>query len=168
MHEYPVTVRIVEIAEETAEKRKAKVRRIDLVVGKDSGFIGESIQMYFDIVAEGTRCEGAKLVIEGVEPRLRCTQCGELFVRRLYSFACPSCGGEGEPTAIGKEFYIKSMELETEEDIAKTEEDIAKTEEDIAEAEEANTTGTEETDTAGRKEINTTDTKKADATGGDA
>ena len=154
MHEYPVTVRIVEIAEETAEKRKAKVRRIDLVVGKDSGFIGESIQMYFDIVAEGTRCEGAKLVIEGVEPRLRCTQCGELFARRLYSFACPSCGGEGEPTAIGKEFYIKSMELETEED--------------IAEAEEANTTGTEETDTAGRKEINTTDTKKADATGGDA
>lgn len=110
--------------------------------------------MYFDIVAEGTRCEGAKLFIEGVEPRLRCTQCGELFVRRLYSFACPSCGGEGEPTAIGKEFYIKSMELETEED--------------IAEAEEANTTGTEETDTAGRKEINTTDTKKADATGGDA
>lgn len=161
MHEYPVTVRIVEIAEETAEKRKAKVRRIDLVVGKDSGFIGESIQMYFDIVAEGTRCEGAKLFIEGVEPRLRCTQCGELFVRRLYSFACPSCGGEGEPTAIGKEFYIKSMELETEEDIAKTEEDIA-------EAEEANTTGTEETDTAGRKEINTTDTKKADATGGDS
>ncbi|MDD7381045.1 MAG: hydrogenase maturation nickel metallochaperone HypA, partial [Succiniclasticum sp.] len=113
MHEYPVTVRIVEIAEETAEKRKAKVRRIDLVVGKDSGFIGESIQMYFDIVAEGTRCEGAKLFIEGVEPRLRCTQCGELFARRLYSFACPSCGGEGEPTAIGKEFYIKSMELET-------------------------------------------------------
>ena len=154
MHEYPVTVRIVESAEETAEKRKAQVRRIDLVVGKDSGFIGESIQMYFDIVAEGTRCEGAKLFIEGVEPRLRCTQCGELFVRRLYSFACPSCGGEGEPTAIGKEFYIKSMELETEED--------------IAEAEEANTTGTEETDTAGRKEINTTDTKKADATGGDA
>ena len=153
MHEYPVTVRIVEIAEETAEKRKAKVRRIDLVVGKDSGFIGESIQMYFDIVAEGTRCEGAKLFIEGVEPRLRCTQCGELFVRRLYSFACPSCGGEGEPTAIGKEFYIKSMELETEEDIAKTEEDIAEA---------------EETDTAGRKEINTTDTKKADATGGDA
>ena len=111
MHEYPVTVRIVEIAEETAEKRKAKVRRIDLVVGKDSGFIGESIQMYFDIVAEGTRCEGAKLFIEGVEPRLRCTQCGELFVRRLYSFACPSCGGEGEPTAIGKEFYIKSKKL---------------------------------------------------------
>ena len=154
MHEYPVTVRIVEIAEETAEKRKAKVRRIDLVVGKDSGFIGESIQMYFDIVAEGTRCEGAKLVIEGVEPRLRCTQCGELFARRLYSFACPSCGGEGEPTAIGKEFYIKSMELETEED--------------IAEAEDANATGTEETDTAGRKEINTTDTKKTDATGEDA
>ena len=116
MHEYPVTVRIVEIAEETAKKRNAKVRRIDLVVGKDSGFIGESIQMYFDMVAEGTRCQGAKLCIEGVEPLLRCNLCGSLFARRLFSFACPSCGGDGEPTEIGKEFYIKSMELETEDE----------------------------------------------------
>ena len=72
MHEYPVTVQIVDIASETARKNKGRVRRIDLVVGEDSGFIGESIQMYFDVVAEGTLCEGAKLVIEGVKPQLRC------------------------------------------------------------------------------------------------
>ena len=66
MHEYPVTVQIVDIASETARKNKGRVRRIDLVVGEDSGFIGESIQMYFDVVAEGTLCEGAKLVIDSV------------------------------------------------------------------------------------------------------
>ena len=61
MLEYPVTVQIVVIASETAQQKRGKVRRIDLVVGEDSGFIGESIQMYFDVVAEGTLCEGAQL-----------------------------------------------------------------------------------------------------------
>lgn len=115
MHEYPVTLRIIEIAEETARKKNAaRVRRIDLVVGEDSGFIGESIQMYFDAAAEGTLCQGARLTVEGVKPRLRCHSCGRLFTRRLFSFTCPFCGGEGGPTEIGKEFYIKSMELETD------------------------------------------------------
>ena len=101
MHEYPVTVQIVDIASETARKNKGRVRRIDLVVGKDSGFIGESIQMYFDVVAEGTLCEGAKLVIEGVKPQLRCDHCGKLFERKRF-----------------KEFYVKSVELEVEDEPA--------------------------------------------------
>ena len=125
MHEYPVTVRIVEIASETAEKNRGRVRRIDLVVGEDSGFIGESIQMYFDAVAEGTPCEGATLVIEGVRPKLRCETCGKLFERKRYSFQCPYCGGDGEPTGIGKEFYVKSVELEIEDEFAKTEESVS-------------------------------------------
>lgn len=125
MHEYPVTVRIVEIASETAEKNRGRVRRIDLVVGEDSGFIGESIQMYFDAVAEGTPCEGATLVIEGVRPKLRCETCGRLFERKRYSFRCPHCGGDGEPTGIGKEFYVKSVELEIEDEFEKTEESVS-------------------------------------------
>ncbi len=112
MHEYPVTVQIVEIASETARKHHGRVRGIHLVVGKDSGFVGESIQMYFDVVAEGTLCEGALLTVEGIRPKLRCESCGTLFERRAFSFRCPACGGDGEPTEIGKEFYIKSVELE--------------------------------------------------------
>ncbi len=115
MHEYPVTVQIVDIASEAARKNNGRVRRIDLVVGEDSGFIGESVQMYFDVIAEGTLCEGAKLVIEGVAPQLRCDSCGKLFERKRFSFQCPFCGGDGSPTEIGKEFYVKSVELEVED-----------------------------------------------------
>ena len=115
MHEYPVTVQIVDIASETARKNNGRVRRIDLVVGEDSGFIGESIQMYFDVIAEGTLCEGAQLFIEGVKPQLRCEKCGKHFERKRFSFQCPYCGGDGEPTPIGKEFYVKSVELEVED-----------------------------------------------------
>ena len=116
MHEYPVTVQIVDIASETASKNNGRVRRIDLVVGEDSGFIGESIQMYFDVVAEGTLCEGAQLFIEDVKPQLRCDSCGKLFERKRFSFQCPFCGGDGSPTEIGKEFYVKSVELEIADD----------------------------------------------------
>lgn len=112
MHELPITEQIVKICTQTAAKYNATVKTIELVVGEDSGFIGESIQMYFDVIGKGTVCEGAKLHITGVKPKLKCFACGEYFDRKPFSFTCPFCGGEGGPTEIGKEFYIKSVELD--------------------------------------------------------
>ena len=63
MHEYPVTLEIIRLAEKTAEENHGRVRGIHLVIGEDSGFIGESIQMYFDVLAAGTLCEGAQVTI---------------------------------------------------------------------------------------------------------
>lgn len=113
MHEYPITEQIIKIAQEHAAKAGAsRVSTIDLVVGDYSGFVGDSIKMYFDIIAEGTSCEDAEIRIKHIKPKIRCTSCGELFERKLLSFTCPQCGGEGEPTEIGKEFYIDSIEVE--------------------------------------------------------
>lgn len=112
MHEYPITLQLIQIAEKHARQAGAeKVTAINLVVGDYSGYIGESIKMYFDVIAEGTMCEKASIHIEKVKPRLRCTACGKTFERKAdFSFTC-SCGGEGEPTEIGKEFYIKDIEV---------------------------------------------------------
>lgn len=114
MHEYPITKQIVKIAEERAKEQNASaVSEICLVVGEQSGFVGDSIQMYFDVISKGTLCEGAKIRFERVKAKLRCSKCGELFERtELFSFACPYCGGMGGPTEIGKEFYIDSIEIE--------------------------------------------------------
>ena len=102
MHEYPVTVQIVDIASETARKNKGRVRRIDLVVGEDSGFIGESIQMYFDVVAEGTLCEGAKLVIEGVKPQLRCDIAENCLSGNAFPFSVRFAVETGARRKLGK------------------------------------------------------------------
>lgn len=120
MHELPITEQIIELCTEAAEPYKARVREITLVVGEDSGFVGESIQMYFDVIGQGTVCEGAKLTIIGVKPKLKCASCGELFERKLFSFTCPHCGGEGGPTEYGKEFYIKDVELDIPEEAPET------------------------------------------------
>ncbi len=112
MHEYPITKRIIEIAGEHAAKNGAKeVKVIHLVVGDYSGYVASSIELYFDIIAQGSPCEKAKLNIERIVPKLKCNECGELFLRKPFSFECPNCKGEGGPTDIGKEFYIKSIEI---------------------------------------------------------
>ncbi len=112
MHEYPITQRIIEIADEYAAKNNAsEVKVINLVVGDYCGYVASSIELYFDLIAEGKLCEKAKLNIERVVPKLKCSSCGELFVRKPFSFECPNCKGEGSPTEIGQEFYIRSIEI---------------------------------------------------------
>lgn len=113
MHEYPITQQIVKICESYAkENHGKKVTQVNLVVGEYSGFIGESIQMYFTEISKGTLCEGASISIERIKPKLKCETCGTFFERQRFSFDCPKCPGQGVPTEIGKEFYIKDIEIE--------------------------------------------------------
>ncbi|NLL04999.1 MAG: hydrogenase maturation nickel metallochaperone HypA [Clostridiaceae bacterium] len=115
MHEYSITQQIVKIAEENAISNGAiKIERISLVVGELSGFIGESIQMYFDVLSKGTLAEGAIVDITYVKPQLKCSKCNSFFYRKRFSFECPQCGGMGLPTEIGKEFYVKDIDILTD------------------------------------------------------
>ena len=112
MHELPITKQIVKmVTEHGLAARASRIEKIRLVVGERSGYVGESIQMYFDIISEGTICEGAVLEIETVRPKLKCPACGTLFERKPMRFDCPACGIDGEPTEIGREFYIDSIEI---------------------------------------------------------
>ena len=113
MHEFPITQQIVKLAEETAKKSNAgKITRISLIMGELSGFVEESIRMYFEIIAKGTLAEDAKLEITYVESKMFCPNCKTYFKREKYSFDCPDCKMVGEPTKIGKEFYIEDIEVE--------------------------------------------------------
>ncbi len=113
MHEYPITEEIVRIAQKHCTKAKAKrVKTIRLVLGEYSGFVPESIHLYFDMIAQGTMCEDARIEIERIKAKIRCPHCDITYHRKPLSFACPQCGRDGEPTEIGKEFYIESIEVE--------------------------------------------------------
>ena len=112
MHEYGVTRQIISICESAAKKHNAsKIKKITLLVGEKSGFIGDSIALYFEVLSTGTLSQGAELIIETVKPMLRCSKCKKLFERKPYMFQCPFCNGEGEPSEIGKEFLVKNIEV---------------------------------------------------------
>ncbi|MDR1603261.1 MAG: hydrogenase maturation nickel metallochaperone HypA [Gracilibacteraceae bacterium] len=113
MHEYSVTQELINIACRKAREANARrVSRIRLVVGEQSGFAPESIQMYFALIAEGTPCADAALETVPVRALWRCPRCDIRYERRPLSFACPRCGLDGEPTAAGKEFYVDCVEVE--------------------------------------------------------
>ncbi len=112
MHELPITQHIIKLAEKHCRDNNGeKVLKVNLVIGDYSGYVGESVQMYFDVISEGTLCEGAICEIKHIEPKLKCNKCGQLFKKQLLTFDCPYCDGQGEPTSIGKEFYIDSIEI---------------------------------------------------------
>ena len=113
MHEYSLAQSIIHSVLEHAGG--AKVLKIEMVIGESSGILGESIRMYFDIFAENTLCEDAVIEIESIKPKLRCKTCGLFFERKPFSFDC-ACAGDGEPTDIGREFYVKSITVETSSD----------------------------------------------------
>ena len=112
MHEYSVTCEIIRIAECTARKNGAsKILKIGLAIGDYSGFIGESIQMYFDEISLGTLCEGAIISMKYIHPVLKCRECDKLFEAQPFSFICSDCGGVGQPTGVGNEFYVDYIEV---------------------------------------------------------
>ena len=113
MHELPITQKIVKIADEHCRENGGnRVLKVNMVIGDYSGYVGEAIQTYFGIIAEGTLCEGASLEFVKVEPMLRCGSCGKLFKKQPLSFECPYCGGQGQQSEVGKEFYIDTIEIE--------------------------------------------------------
>ncbi len=113
MHEYAVTQSMINIALNEAKRAGAsKILEIRLVIGDLSTILDDSVQMYFDIMSEGTIAQGAKLVFKRVKAEFKCKECGEVFVKPPQGFDCPKCGGLGTPTERGREFYIESLEID--------------------------------------------------------
>jgi hydrogenase nickel incorporation protein HypA/HybF len=113
MHEFAVTQGMLDLVLTEAKKAGAlKVTEIRLVIGDLSTILDESVQMYFDIMSEGTIARGAKLIFKRVASRFRCKGCGNEFEKPRRGFDCPRCGGLGLPTEVGREFYIESIDIE--------------------------------------------------------
>ncbi len=113
MHELPVTERIMEIVLDHARRASAKrVVKVNLVIGELTGFVGDSIQFYFEILSKETEAEKASLSISCIPARARCQQCKREFQPGSMDWVCPDCGGPVEEVVAGREFYVESIEVE--------------------------------------------------------
>jgi|WetSurMetagenome_2_1015567.scaffolds.fasta_scaffold07577_6 hydrogenase nickel incorporation protein HypA/HybF len=114
MHEYSVTEGLIKMAlEEAGKAGAAKITEINLVIGDLSTILDDSVQMYFDIMSEGTIAHGAKLVFRRIPAQFRCRVCGLEYIKPGTGYDCPACGGLGMPTGAGREFYMESMDVES-------------------------------------------------------
>ncbi|OLT16426.1 hypothetical protein BJF78_14160 [Pseudonocardia sp. CNS-139] len=62
MHELSITQSVVSAVAERLPD--AQVRRVRLEIGQLSGLVPDAVRFCFDLVAEGTVCEGAELEID--------------------------------------------------------------------------------------------------------
>jgi len=98
-----------------AETRKAgasKVTEIRLVLGGSSSYCEESVQMYFELLSEGTIAEGAKLAFSRTPAVLFCLGCGREYDKPREGTDCPDCGAAGLPSGRGVDFHIESIDVE--------------------------------------------------------
>ncbi len=113
MHEYQITKNIINIAIDEAKKVDAKsITQIVLVIGDLSSILDESVQIYFDLLSEGTQASGATLKFKRIAAEFECRECKNIYNKPRVGFNCPICGLIGILRNGAKEFYIESIEVD--------------------------------------------------------
>ncbi len=113
MHELSLSSAIVNTVVKHADGRRVTV--VELRVGKLRQVIPDTLEFYFEFVARGTVCEGARLEQEVIDARLRCAGCGHEWEIEIPAFRCPECAGAYVEIASGNEFEVEAIEIEETE-----------------------------------------------------
>lgn len=114
MHELAVTESVLNVAGEHARRVNAvRVTDLYLVIGRLSSIVDESVQFYWDMISEGTLCEGARLHFQRVPAELQCLNCSHTYTLDGELTGCPNCHSERVKVIKGEEFYLDSIEVET-------------------------------------------------------
>ena len=116
MHELSLSSAIVNTVVKHAADRPVTV--VSLRVGALRQVVPDTLDFYFEFVARGTVCEGARLEQEVIEARLRCEECDHEWAIDIPAFRCPSCAGAHVTVASGNEFEVESIEVEEAQCIA--------------------------------------------------
>ncbi len=109
MHELSLSSAIVDTAVRHAAGRK--VTLVSLRIGAMRQVVPDTLEFYFEFVARGTVCEGARLGHEIVRTTLSCPACVRSWEIDAPDFRCPACGRGGEIVA-GNEFEVESIDVE--------------------------------------------------------
>lgn len=113
MHELPVTQNILEIALRHAENSGAsRILSLNLTIGQLSSIVDESIQFYWDIIAEDTIAKGAKLNFNRIPTELLCLDCNQRYQPGEDELACPACNSTRIKIVSGQEFLLESIDVE--------------------------------------------------------
>jgi hydrogenase nickel incorporation protein HypA/HybF len=113
MHEFTITSAILSIVVQKAQEiRAGKITRIDLQVGRLTGYIPESIQLQFALLSKGTVAEGASLTFYQPLAHLHCRKCKNEFTSDFMDMTCPDCHTLETDILSGLELSVESMEIE--------------------------------------------------------
>jgi hydrogenase nickel incorporation protein HypA/HybF len=114
MHELGVTQRILEIALAHAQGRR--ITDIYLVIGEMSSMVDDSVQFYWEIIAQDSPAQDAVLHFERVQAEFQCEDCQAVYLLRESDLICPRCGSSHVRLVRGDEFYLAAIDVDEEKE----------------------------------------------------
>lgn len=108
MHELAITESVV--AAVTEHVGAARVIRVQLLIGKLSGVVPDAVRFCFDVCAQGTRLDGARLDIVEVPGTAQCRDC-RADVELHDAIALCGCGSANLQVLGGQELRITEVEV---------------------------------------------------------
>lgn len=113
MHELSIAMSIVDMAEEEARMRNAKIAAVHLRLGLLSGVVKDALLSCYGMACTGTPLEGSKLLIEEVPVEIFCAAChAPRVLSSMQWFCCPECGTPSAAVVHGKELEVSALEIE--------------------------------------------------------
>ena len=107
MHELSITEHLLEdCIREAAAQHASRIRVIRLCIGQLRGIVPDCIQIYLDMLIES----------ETLPVKVHCMDCGKDGEITPHHLQCPHCGSMRLRLLSGKEFYIKSLEVDIDGD----------------------------------------------------
>jgi hydrogenase nickel incorporation protein HypA/HybF len=110
VHELALAEAIARIAAGHAGGRR--VTAVEVRVGWLRQVVPDALTFAFELVAQGTIVEGARLAIEQVPAEGICRSCGARSVMGDFPLRCSRCGGLDLEVVAGEELLVDSLELE--------------------------------------------------------
>jgi hydrogenase nickel incorporation protein HypA/HybF len=110
MHEFSIAMSIIEIAEKEAKKSSAKsITELVLDIGTQAGIEFYALDTALEMAVKNTMLEKAKIQVNKIQAKARCTECNTEFDIENIFDPCPHCSGIYHELICGKEMQIKSL-----------------------------------------------------------
>lgn len=111
MHEASLCAALLLLVQEEARRHRAeRIVTVRLGVGVLAAVEARALAACFELLAEGTLAEGAKLVTDPVPAAAVCRACGRAFPLFRPRDVCPDCGGAALDVTGGLECTLTGLE----------------------------------------------------------
>jgi len=110
VHELGVVMGLVEQVEAIVQDQGlVEVETLVVQIGELSSMVPHYVEACYPAAVDGTLLEATRLVVEVLEARARCRDCGHEFRPIPPRTACPACASPRTDLLTGREFLIKHL-----------------------------------------------------------
>ncbi|EKD51125.1 MAG: hypothetical protein ACD_62C00339G0003 [uncultured bacterium] len=112
MHELSIATSIVEIVENNLKTYPTgKARSVTVQLGTHCGVEPSALEFCFPIAIEGTRVQGAQLILQILPLTLNCSSCLAQNVTAS-ALQCPHCHSPEVTVVSGRDMIVTSIDLD--------------------------------------------------------